>query len=158
MHPAVGQGASAPYATTGLQLTLSYDNTELSLIGFYDNLCFSGVGCFDLPVAGGGAQPLSSGHQVGAATTLSAWDDDGFGALIIVHLQDISTPITTAEYELGTLVGGASFITVKMTLLQDKDSSTGPAQISVGSMIGSDELPANLPMSVIDGIIVSGEN
>jgi hypothetical protein len=150
------ESTSTPFAT-GLQLTLSYDTTELSLIGFYDNLCFDGVGCFDLPVAGQGAQPLSSGHQVSAAPpTLSAWDNDGFGALILVHLQDITTPITTAQYNGGVLVGDASFITMKFTLLEDKDGTTGPAEVSAGSLIGSDQVPSNLPMSVIDGVIVSG--
>ena len=53
-------------------------------------------------------------------------------------------------------MGDASFITMKFTLLEDKDGTTGPAEVSVGSLIGSDEVPSNLPMSVIDGVIVSG--
>ena len=138
-------------------MTLSFDTNLLQLESFEDTICFGSFGCFPLPVVGTGSQPLSTGHQVGAAPTkVVDWNVGGFGALLIYHPSDISTPLTTGVYDGATLSGDAEMMTMKFKLLQTIDAAT-PAEVGVGGLIGSDKEPVGLEMSVIDGIIVSGD-
>ena len=156
MIQVAAESASSP-PVTGIQMTLSFDATQLELLGFEDNICFGAFGCFDLPVVGPGSQPLSTGHQVGAAPIAVAdWNFGGFGALLIYHPSDITMALTTGIYDGQNLSGDANLMNLQFKLVQSVDSST-PAEVGIGGLIGSDKEPVGLEMSVIDGIIVSGE-
>ena len=148
------ESASVPPATA-LEMVLGYPTDRVRIIGFFDELCFDQVGCFDQAVAGPGALPLSTGHQVSIApTSFDAWA--GSGAAIIVHPGAPYTELTDAFYnESGALVGDPIVLRVRFELLSPAPASA-PVLITLGELSAADADAFSLPVTLQDGIIVSG--
>lgn len=147
--------SGAPPATA-LELVMDYPKERARIIGFFDELCFEGVGCFDQVVAGQGALPLSTGHQVSIApTTFEGWS--GSGAAIIVHPGAPHTPLTEAWYnEAGALVGDPVVFRARFELLSPAPASA-PVLVTLDGVAAADADAFSLPVTVTGGIIVSGE-
>ena len=100
---------------TALQFSMTYPPEQYEFLGVFSSICFDSVGCFELPVAGEGAVPLSTGHTLSMAPlTIAGWkgipcasdgecakecnqgtcsNTGGFGGLILVHVSAPDTPL-----------------------------------------------------------------
>ena len=94
---------------------MTYPPEQYEFLGVFSSICFDSVGCFELPVAGEGAVPLSTGHTLSMAPlTIAGWkgipcasdgecakecnqgtcsNTGGFGGLILVHVSAPDTPL-----------------------------------------------------------------
>lgn len=146
---------SAVPPATALEMIIDYPKDRARIVGFYDELCFDGIGCFDQAVAGQGALPLSTGHQISIApTSFEAWA--GSGAAIIVHPGAPYTPLTDAWYnEAGALVGDPVVLRARFELLSPAPSSA-PVLVTLSGIAAADADAFSLPVSFQNGIIVSG--
>lgn len=113
---------------TSLQTNIAFDAKRLKLVGFYDWVCFGKDGtppCFEVPVAGSGSFPLSTGHSITLSPSgLSAWQ--GWGGLVIVNVSKPKATLTTAWLDFcGFLHEDPKIFDVRFQVLSDIKTSGG---------------------------------
>lgn len=125
-------------APSAFQAHVEYDSDALSLVDFYDELCLDGAGCFPVPVSGltaAMAQPLSTGHTLSTLpNTAAAWDNDGGGVFLTIHLGDPTTPLTSATLQDGAIEGESTLFELYFAVNGELDPED-PAAVCVDDVL-----------------------
>jgi hypothetical protein len=157
---------------------MAFDASRGALANFYDVLCFGAVGCFTLPVGGGSAMTLSTGHTlVMAPTSPGAWNaktcstaadctsgkcaaglcggSGGFGALMFINFGSPATPLSKAWIGSDSSIQGDPLVVeAHFTLLADATPSS-PFVVQVGAIQGASAGSLSVNGTVKNGVIVT---
>jgi hypothetical protein len=152
-----GDGPQSSPPATAIQLTLNWDASKLGVDFFSDGefcpaptVC---IGPYTLPEP---FTSLQSGHLMEInPKPLSAWNGAngvGKGQLLIVHLSNPETPLSSGEVVNGVVVGEPTFMLAHFTLKQNIPASA-PVLITLTEVSVADPLAQPLEVEVIDLVI-----
>jgi hypothetical protein len=134
------------------QFTLEWSQAQLHVLGLSDTLCLGPDGdepCFPSPVPPGTLQP--TGHTVVLAPNdATTWD--GEGGVVIFHAQAPGTPLSSAAWSAGAVVGDAEIVQLELELAQTIPASA-PAYVWASNAKGATGAAQAMKGAVVQGVI-----
>jgi cysteine-rich repeat protein len=152
----LARSAAAEAPAAALQFLADYDASRAKFVNFFDELCIPGFQCFEVPSAGPGASPLSSGHSMSAAPSdPNEWV--GKGAVILVHFTAPDTPLSPAYLNnQGEVVGDPAFLEARFTLLEDVPEAD-PFQLLLSGMVAAEASSNELAVTIQNEVMITSE-